>query len=341
MHRYPPLLLLAAALGCICQRPSNRPFRLGFFPNLTHAQALVGDHEGDFKQAVGQAFEIKRFNAGPSAMEALFANELDASYVGSGPAINAYLRSHGALRIIAGSTAGGAVLVAKTATKPEDLRGKKVASPQLGNTQDIALRHWLLNHGLKPSGPGGGDVTVVPISNADILSLFKRGEVEGAWVPEPWGARLVAEGGGHILVDERDLWPGGMFPTTVVVASKRALESRREQLKAILRVHVGLTRRAQADPLQFARVANVAFEKLTGNALPDKVLREAFSRLSFTVDPLPTQLKSAAEHAQELGFIPSADIDGLVDRSLLDEILAEEKARAPDAGTARPTPRVP
>ncbi len=322
-------VLALALLAAGCSRQERRPFRLAYFPNLTHAQALVGEEEGAFQRALGEPVDAKKFNAGPSAMEALLAGEIDASYVGSGPAINAFVRSRGAFKVIAGATSGGAVFVVQPGIDdPGQLVGRKVASPQLGNTQDISLRQWLKAHGMEASAGGGGDVAVVPIQNADILSLFQRKELAGAWVPEPWGARLVREGGGKILVDERTLWPGGVFATTVLVASNRALERRRPQVEAILRAHVALTRRAQADPQRFAAEANAAFGKLTGHPLAPAELKDAFSRMDFTVDPMDGSLREAARHAADLGFLPRAEVEGLVDRSLLDKVLAAERAPA-------------
>ena len=327
--------MLVLVAGCSRERP--RPLRLGFFPNLTHAQALVGERDGLFEEALGAPLELKKFNAGPSAMEAILAGELDLSSVGSGPAINAYARSRGAFKVIAGATSGGAVFVVEPGIdRAPQLVGKKVASPQLGNSQDIALRHWLIAHGLKASAGGGGDVTVVPIQSSDILSLFRRGEIVGAWVPEPWGARLLSEGGGKILVDERSLWPGGEFPTTLLVASVRALERRRSQVERILRAHVALTRRARADPQRFAEEANAAFGALTRQPLPKATLQDAFSRMEFTVEPMEGALETAARHAAELGFIPEASVPGLVDRSLLDAVLEEERGSPAVGGAGEP-----
>jgi NitT/TauT family transport system substrate-binding protein len=260
-------------------------------------------------------------------MEALTSGSLDASYVGTGPAINTFLKAGKELRIIAAAVDGGAVLVTKTARSPAELKGKTLASPQLGNTQDITLRYWLGQHGLKV----GQDVTVTPLSNPDILGLFLNGKIEGAWVPEPWGARMVAEGGGHILVDERDLWPQRRFHTTVLVTTKKALEERREQLKKLVRAHMELTRQWQQQPEAFVGRVNDAFAKVTGHPISEPVLKDAFTRLEPALDPVPAQLQTAAEHAQQLGFISSSDLKGLVDDSLLREVMATPSA-APDAG---------
>jgi NitT/TauT family transport system substrate-binding protein len=315
-------LALALATGTACKKEpagARVPLRLGLFPNLTHAQALVGNGEGLFAREVGGPVTVRQFNAGPAAMEALLAGDVDVAYVGPGPAVIAYLRSGGAaLRLVAGSASGGAVLVTREARSPRELLGKRVASPQLGNTQDIALRVWLRHQGLR-IGEGAGAVRVMPISNPDIMGLFARGELAAAWVPEPWGARLVAEAGAHILVDERDLWPDRQFPTTVVVASRRALEGRRQDVVAFLRAHLALTTRWKADPAAFARAANAEYGKLTGHPLPDRVLQDAFSRLEPNAEPLVQQLMRGAKDAQELQFAPPGDLTGLVDRGPLEE----------------------
>jgi len=313
-------LALALVAGAGCKKePAGAPLRLGLFPNLTHAQALVGNGEGLFVRELGGPVMVRQFNAGPAAMEALLAGDVDVAYVGPGPAVIAYLRSGGAaLRVVAGAASGGAVLVAREARSPRDLLGKRVASPQLGNTQDIALRVWLRRQGLR-IGERPDEVRVMPLANSDIMGLFARGDLAAAWVPEPWGARLVAEAGGHILVDERDLWPDRKFPTTVIVASRRALEGRRREVVAIVRAHLALTARWKADPVAFARAANAEYGKLTGHPLPDRVLQDAFSRLEPNAEPLTDQLLLGAKDAQELEFAPPGDVSGLVDRGPLEE----------------------
>jgi NitT/TauT family transport system substrate-binding protein len=314
-------LVVAAALAASCQRSrDDRPFRLGYFPNVTHAQALVGVDDGTIATALGGRVETRMFNAGSAAMEALLSGELDASYVGPGPAVIAYLRSHGeGLRVVAGAASGGAVLVVRDARGPRDLAGKRVASPQLGNTQDVALRVWLKKNGLSDkAGPSGVEVT--PLSNPDILSLFARGDLAGAWVPEPWGARLVAEAGGRILVDERTLWERGRFPTTLLVVSRRALERRGAEIAALLRAHVALTQRWSDDPPAFGRLANEAYGKRTGKPLPDAILSDALSRIEPTTDPLARQIAELARDAQSLGFAPAGDVSGMVDGRLLAEV---------------------
>ncbi len=323
------LLLLAVGASQIGACKSSKGavpglVRIGFFPNITHSQALVGNFEGSFARQLGDTkAQMIQFNAGPAAMEALSSGSLDVSYVGTGPAIIFYLKADRQLRVIAAAVNGGAVLVAKTAKTPQDLKGKKVASPQLGSTQDIALRYWLKAQGLKIAEDSRGDVTVNPLANADILGLFLTGKLEAAWVPEPWGARLVWEAGAHILLDERDLWPNRVFHSTLLVTTKPFLEARGNDVRAILRAHIELTRQWTEAPDRFARRANDAFGQLTGKALPLSVLSDAFSRLEPALRPLPQVLSLAARHAQELGFAPSADVAGMVDTSLLNELVRE------------------
>jgi NitT/TauT family transport system substrate-binding protein len=311
--------MLLFLVGCSKKQPTA-PFRLGFFPNLTHAQALVGYDQTTFAKALaGKKIELKKFNAGPTAMMALMSGELDVTYVGSGPAIQTYVKSK-VIRVIAGSASGGAMLVTHTAQSARDLSGKKVATPQLGNSQDIALRYWLKSQGMSAPVQGGGDVLVTPIANPDIFSLFIRKELEGAWVPEPWGARLIAEGGGRIMIDERNLWENGEFPTTILAASEKSLQNRREEIRAILQAHIDLTNQAQKEPKAFARKANQAFGAITGRPLQENILFDAFSRIKWTTDPMSKKLQIAADHAAELGFIPPTNIDPMVDTSLLNSL---------------------
>ncbi|HYH99867.1 ABC transporter substrate-binding protein [Hyalangium sp.] len=324
------LFVLVAATGLGCKKSggdaggdANAPLRLGFFPNITHSQALVGHTEGAFSAEPGIGrLDVKQFNAGPAAMEALVAGSLDVAYVGPGPAINTYLKAGRELRIIAGAVNGGAVLVTRTAKSAAELKGKKVASPQIGNTQDIALRHWLKQQGLAAASEPGADVQVIPLSNPDILAQYVNGAIEGAWVPEPWGARMVADGGGQILVDERTLWPEGRFPTTVIVTTRKVLETRRPQIAALLRAHVRLTERWRADPDGFAAAVNAAFGKLASKPLAPAILKEAFSRLEPSLDPEQSALAETARHAKELGYLATEDVSGLVDLLLLNEVRA-------------------
>ena len=209
--------------------------RLGYFPNVTHATALVGVEQGIFAEALGDdvTLETSTFNAGPEAIEALFAGAIDATYIGPNPAINGFAKSDGeALRIVSGATSGGAFLVVKPEiTSPADLAGTAIATPPLGNTQDVALRAWLQEQGLSTDESGGGDVSIVPQENSATLDAFKAGHIDGAWVPEPWATRLIQEGGGTVLVDERDLWPDGQYVTTHLIVATQFLDDHPDVVK--------------------------------------------------------------------------------------------------------------
>lgn len=309
------LVVISLAAGCRgSQEPrAERPFRLGSFPNITHAQALVGQAEGTFERAFGERkVRMIQFPAGPPAMEALIAGSLDASYVGAGPALNAYVRAGRELRIIAGAASGGVVFVTRNARTPAELKGKRLAVPQVGGTQDISLRFWLKANGLSADA-GRGEVAVLNLASTDMLMLMAKGQIEGAWVPEPWGARLIAEGGARLFLDERELWPEGHFPSTVLVTTRKVIERRPEEVKALLRAHLELTERWRSDPGGFSQAVGSAFERVTGQALAPEVLQEAFSRLEPTLDPLPAALATLARHAKELGYLPSDEVGGLVD----------------------------
>src|SRR5918992_2352238 len=211
----------ATSAGSVDKGAEKVTVRLGYFPNITHAPGLVGVEKGIFAEKLGSnvTLDPKAFNAGPAAVEAIFSGAIDATYIGPNPAINAFAKSHGeAIRIISGATSGGAFLVVHPSiTSPAGLKGKKIATPQLGNTQDVALRSWLKANKLKSDVQGGGDVSIVPQENGQALEAFKTGTIHGAWVPEPWASRMVQEGKGKILVDEKTLWPGGQYVTTHVI----------------------------------------------------------------------------------------------------------------------------
>jgi NitT/TauT family transport system substrate-binding protein len=328
------LLSLAALLALAsCATPATKglvTMRVGYFPNITHSQALVGVARGDFSKALGQnvTLDVKVFNAGPSAIEAMFAGQLDLSYIGPNPAINGYVKSNGqALRVIAGATSGGAALIIRpdaNIARPEDLAGKKIASPQLGNTQDVALRAYLAAHGLKPTEKGG-DVQVIPTDNPQILDLFRQKQIDGAWVPEPWATRLIVDGGGVLFLDERDLWPGGDFVTTNIIVNTRFLKEHPDLVKAWLRAHVETTLWELANPDQAKQIANDEIKRLTGKALTQAVVDGAWSRMRATYDPISTSLIKSADSAYTAGFLKDKpDLSGIYDLTLLNQVLKEK-----------------
>src|ERR1700752_2832014 len=237
---------LAVFLSALAFGQSVVTVRVGAFPNITHAQAMVGKANAAFEKAMGPNVKIewKSFNAGPSAIEALFAGAIDMTYIGPNPTISGYVRSNGeALRVVAGAASGGAALVVRNdsgISKPSDFHGKKVASPQLGNTQDVALRAWLKANGLKTTDKGG-DVQIVPLANPDQLTLFLKKDLDAAWAPEPWATRLIREGNGRLFLDERTLWPGGQFICANLIVSPKFLRDHPDVVKNWLRAHVELT----------------------------------------------------------------------------------------------------
>jgi len=329
------VLLIVALAGCTAQSApsaSKGPItvRVGYFPNITHSQALVGLARGDFQQALGANAKIEAtaFNAGPSVIEALFANHVDISYIGPNPAINGYIKSNGeALRIVAGATSGGASFVVRPGANiatPEDLAGKKLASPQLGNTQDVALRAYLAEHGFKVAEKGG-NVQVIPTDNPQILDLFRQGQIDGAWVPEPWAARLIVDGGGKLFLDERDLWPNGEFVTAHIIVSTQFLKQHPDLVKAFLRAHVQVTQWEQENPDQARQLVNDEIKRLTGKALAKEVIDGAWSRLRITYDPISASLVKSAQGAFEAGFIKEKpDLSNIYDLKLLNEVLKDK-----------------
>ena len=297
---------------------------LGYFANVTHAPALVGLENGLFEEALGDT-ELKTsvFNAGPATIEALSAGAIDAAYIGPSPAINTFIKSGGeSAVIVAGATTGGAALVVRDGIdSAADLEGATLATPQLGNTQDVALRSWLADEGFETSTTGGGDVTIQPTENSDTLTLFKAGDLDGAWLPEPWVSRLVIEGGAHVLVDEASLWPDGAFPTTLLLVNKTFLTEHPETVKALIEGHVAALDWLNANPDDAAAVINARITAETGKGLADDVLSSALESVSFSADPVAGTFPTLVEYAAAAGTGTDGDIDGLFDFTLLNEIL--------------------
>jgi NitT/TauT family transport system substrate-binding protein len=300
--------------------------RLGYFTNITHAPALVGLEKGIFADKLGPNVTLTPsvFAAGPAAVEAIFSGAIDATYVGPNPAINAFAKSNGeAVRIISGATSGGAFLVVNPSiAKPADLKGKKVATPQLGNTQDVALRSWLKANKLSSDTQGGGDVSVVPQDNAQALEAFKAGSIAGAWVPEPWATRMVQEGKGKVLVDEKTLWPGGQFVTTQLMVRTAFLKDHPDIVQHLLEGQVAATDFINANPAEAKTLANQAIQKVAGKALPQAVLDAAWPNMTFTNDPIASSLRTGADNAKAVGLLDAATkLDGIYDLTLLNKVL--------------------
>jgi NitT/TauT family transport system substrate-binding protein len=320
------LALGLAACSSTVEGGSGVVLRLGYFPNITHATAIVGVERGIFAAALGQdvTLDARTFNAGPEVVEAIFSGALDASYIGPNPALNAFAESNGeAIRIVSGATSGGASLVVRPGiAAPEDLAGARLGSPQLGNTQDVALRAWLAQQGFETTLEGGGDVEILPQANGDILTAFGAGELDGAWVPEPWATRMVEEAGGHVLVNEADLWPDGQFVTTHLIVATGFLEDHPDVVKGLLEGQLEANAFLNEEPAEAQHIVRQSIADLTGSELDAGIVADAWDNLIFTNDPIASSLAESAAHAQELGLLDDRSFDGIYDLALLNEVLA-------------------
>ncbi|CAL9391876.1 hypothetical protein SUDANB121_01282 [Nocardiopsis dassonvillei] len=341
MSKHTPVLSSAAAVLALslataaCGGPDGDggsgdagALTLGYFPNLTHAPALVGVENGTLAEALGDVeLRTQTFNAGPDAINALFAGEVDATFIGPNPAINGWSQSGGtALRIIAGSTSGGAGLVVREGIDSvEDLPGTTLSTPQLGNTQDVALRWFAREQGWEADTEGGGDLSILPQENSEIIDAFLLGEIDGAWVPEPHLSRLVEEGGGRLLLDEADLWPGtgGEFVTTHLIVNSDFLEAEPEVVEDLLRGHVETVDWINDNPEDAQAAATAHLESLTGGELAPELVASAFENTSFTVDPVSESLRGGAEHAEAVGLLEPVDLEGIYALDLLNGVLTE------------------
>ncbi|MET3176282.1 UNVERIFIED_ORG: NitT/TauT family transport system substrate-binding protein [Arthrobacter sp. UYCu721] len=314
--------------------PSPTPaaeLKLGYFGNLTHAPALVGVKQGILARNLGDTkLSTETFNAGPAAIEALNAGAIDAAYIGPNPAINSFVKSEGeSVSIIAGAAAGGAQLVVRPAiTSAAELKGKTLASPQLGGTQDVALRAWLGTQGYRTNVDGSGDVAINPTENAQTLKLFQDGKLDGAWLPEPWASRLVLQAGAKVLVDEKDLWDGslsgkaGEFPTTILIVNKKFAAEHPDTVKALLKGHAESVAWLNDTPAaEKTSVINDALQESAGAALPADVLERALQNVVFTVDPLAGTYPKLLEDGVKAGTTKQADITGLFDLRALNEVI--------------------
>jgi NitT/TauT family transport system substrate-binding protein len=330
------LLSGAVLFGYLSTGPSAPRLRLGFFPNVTHAQALYGLASGIYQQALQQALgtdftiEAQAFNAGPDAIIALLSHKVDLAFVGPSPTLNGLSVAPDIFRVIAGASSGGALFVVQpyvNLTANASYSGKKFATPQWRNTQDIALKHFLLEKGHKALDEGG-DVDVINVANPKILTLFKLGRIDGAWVPEPWGTRLIKEANGKALLDERALWTetNGRFITTQLVTTKRYLEQNPLVVTTFLRAYVNVTLRLQQEKESDLEIINEEFMNLTTKALSEETLDAAFANFNLTYDPIAPSLRTYLAWAQDLGFLPrDVRLDSLYDLSLLNQILEEMK----------------
>ncbi|MGW6572523.1 ABC transporter substrate-binding protein [Streptomyces sp. NPDC054945] len=311
--------------------------RIGYFPNLTHATALVGLQEGLIeKELNGTKIKPQSFNAGPSEIEALNGGSLDIGFIGPSPSINAYVKSKGSnLRIISGSASGGVKLVVnpdKIKTL-DDLKGKKIATPQKGNTQDVAFLNWIAEKGWKVDPESGkGDVSVVRTDNKVTPDAFKQGSIDGAWVPEPTASKLVSDGG-SVLLDETALWPDKKFVITNIIVSQKFLKEHPDVVEAVLRGTVKTNEWIHANQDKAKASANAKLAADSGKALDAKIIDPAWPSIAITDDPLASTLKTQSEWAVKAKLIEQPDLAGIYDLTLLNKVLkAAGKPEVSDAG---------
>lgn len=325
----PLLVVLISGCGSATGISENKVIRIGYFPNITHSQALIGMSRGDFQKSLGSVeIQTTVFNAGPSVIEAMFAGQIDLAYIGPNPAINGYVKSEGkALKILSGATSGGAAFMVRPESnirRPEDLSGRKIATPQLGNTQDVALRAYLVDHGLNAT-ENGGDVQIIPTDNPQILDLMRMGQIDGAWVPEPWASRLIVDAGAVLFLDERSLWEGGKFVTANIIVSTSYLQNNPDIVRMWLATHVDITIWEQTHPQEAMQLANAEIQKITGKPILANVLEMAWSRMEVTYDPICLSLYQSAENAHAAGFLKTKpDLSAIYDLDLLNQVLEEK-----------------
>jgi NitT/TauT family transport system substrate-binding protein len=330
------ILTLALLLSVATAQADKVVIRVGHFPNITHAQAVIAHGlsrtgNGWFEQRLGPDVEVQWFvyNAGPTAMEAIFTRAIDMTYVGPNPAINAHLKAKGEeIRIVAGACSGGAALIVQPDGRIKtdaDFKGRKIGTPQLGNTQDVAARAWLMSKGLKITMTGG-DALVIPTANPDQLALFQKGDLDAVWTVEPWVTRLQREAGGKIYLEESALWPGGQYVTTHLVSRVNFLRDHPDLVKKWIAAHVELTQWVNQHPDEAKRILNEEIKAETTKALAAGTLDGAWPRLTLTHDPVRSSLIKSAEDAYRIGFIKTKpDLSRIYDLRLLNEVLREKQ----------------
>lgn len=310
--------------------------RLGYFPNVTHAVPVLGVADGEFAKELGKTkLETQVFNAGPAATEALLGGSIDAVYLGPSPAINAFAKTGGrGVRVVAGGASGGAALVVQPAINSiSRLAGKTLAAPQLANTQDVALKYFLKQEGFAVNGSGPRNVKVLAQDNSQSLQLFREGSIDGAWLPEPWATRLVKQGGGKVLVNEKSRWPNGQFVTTNLLVSTKFLALHPQTVRALIAGQIKTAQQIRKDPTGAAQAIDAALTRLNGKALPAGVTAAALQNLKPGWDPYASSLRGTADHAEAVGLLNKTDLKGIYDLSILNSVLKSQGLQAvSDAG---------
>jgi sulfonate transport system substrate-binding protein len=324
-------LVTVLAAGCASSAASSGSgsghvtLRLGLLANITHEPALVGINKGYFTKDLGNGVTLKAtiFSSGTEETTAILAGQLDAAYVGPNPAIQAWQKSSGkAIKIISGAAYGGASLVVKPGiTSAAQLKGKSIATPSLGNTQDVAARYWLKQQGLNTTPTGGGDVSIKPIKpNSAAVLEFKSGQIDGGWEPEPYATEMVLDGGRR-LVNEASLWPGGKFVTTNLVVIQSFLNAHPGAVNGLLKGQIQANDYISASPAAAAQAANSELNSLAGKAMPASVLTQSLKYLHFSNDPIASSLAADAKHAQTVGLLQPVNLNGIYDLAPLNTLL--------------------
>jgi len=332
-------VVLAGALPAgAAKQQSTQPvtLRLGYFPNVTHASALVGVGGGIFAKALGKnvTLQLKTFNSGTDELAAIQAGALDAAYIGPNPTITAWTQLDKGVKVVSGAASGGAYFVVKpNITSAADLKGKTLATPQLGNTQDVALRNWLKSKGLDTDTSGGGDVKIIPQDNATSLAQFEAGNIQGAWVPEPWATRLVNEGGGKILVDEATLWPGGKYVTTQLIVTTDFLKAHADVVQKLVNGQVAANDFIKTNTAQAEQYVSDGIKQITGKPLDGNLVIASFAHIDFTNDPIASSLVKDNTTQKQFGFPAATSLKGLYDLSFLNKALAAAKEPTVSAKT--------
>jgi NitT/TauT family transport system substrate-binding protein len=301
-------IFLAASFLDGTQNSLENKVRVAYFPNVGHAVPVVGIENGIFSKGIGDKIEIKTklFDSGPQVIESLFANSVDIAYVGPGPAINGFLKSDQTnIVILSGAASGGASLVVHPNSEInsiKDFSGKRIASPQIGNSQDISLRYALIENGLK-SADKGGSVIVLNVANPDIYTLFAKGEIDAAWVPEPWASILVLELGGKRLFYEEDMWPEKQFASVLLIGRSDFIENNPELIDNWIDSNVKTVNWINQNPDETKVIFNNFMKKTLGDSLPDEIISESLDNLEITSDPIEESIYTFAERADSLGYL--------------------------------------
>ena len=311
-------IAVIATIGGSLDQSSQSKIRVAFFPSISHAVPIVGLENGIFENGIGEQIQIetKLFDSGPQVIESIFARSIDVAYVGPGPTINGFLKSHGKdIRILAGAASGGASFIVQPDSGLESIEnfdGKRIASPQISNSQDVSLRYYLASNDLKPIEKGG-TVFVLNISNPDIYTLFAKGDIDGAWIPEPWATMLVQELDGVRLFNEEKLWPNEQFASVLLIARTDYLENNPEIIQNWLKSHEETVSWINSNPDQTKSIFESFLKKYMGKSLPTKIIDESFSNLTITSDPIKNSVLTFAERADSLGYLGRTgyNLDGI------------------------------